>query len=65
MTTDRELRACANTLIQQHGAEGWFASSTRAEQLLAAGELEGHRTFVRILDRINQLEGLTPAIRVH
>lgn len=65
MTTDRELWACANTLLQQHGAGAWFAASTRADELLAAGELEGHRTFIQILDRIIQLQALAPAGAVH
>ena len=65
MMTDRELWACANTLMQQHGANAWFAASTRADELLAAGALDGHGTFLQILNRITQLEALAPDGAVH
>jgi len=57
---EREIWACASQLLKQHGAEAWFFASQRADELFAAGELEGHRTFVRILNRIRQLEALEP-----
>lgn len=62
---EREIWACANLLLKQHGDHAWFAASRRADELLAAGEMEGHRTFVRILGRIKQLEALAPADVVH
>ena len=65
MIDDREIWACANKLIAQHGETAWFAASTRADALLAAGDLDGHRTFMRILDRIRELETVTPAGTVH
>lgn len=65
MIDDREIWACANKLIAIHGETAWFAASRRADALLARGELEGHRTFIRILDRIRQLEVMAPAGRVH
>lgn len=61
MIGDREIWACANQLLKQHGADAWFVASQRADELLAAGELEGHRTFVRISNRIRQLEALEPS----
>jgi hypothetical protein len=36
-----------------------FASAhagLRADELLAGGDVEGHHTWIRILERINQLE---------
>jgi hypothetical protein len=61
MIEDREIWASANLLLKQHGADAWFVASQRADELFAAGEMEGHRTFVRILNRIRQLEALEPA----
>lgn len=65
MIRDREIWACANTLLQQHGDNAWFVASTRADELLAEGDLEGQRSYVRIVDRITQLEKLEPADAVH
>ena len=52
MIDDREIWACANLLIKQHGVDAWWVASQRADELLAAGKMAGHQTFVRILDRI-------------
>jgi hypothetical protein len=59
MIEDREIWACANQFIMQHGSDAWFAAANRADELLAAGEMEGHRTFMRILDRIKHLETMS------
>lgn len=57
---DREIWACASQLLRQHGGDARLIAGQRAEQLLALGEDEGHRTFMRILDRIHILEASTP-----
>jgi hypothetical protein len=62
---EREIWACAHQLIRQHGADAWFHAAQRADALLEQGEMEGHLTFLRILDRIRQLEQLTPSDAVH
>jgi hypothetical protein len=65
MIEDREIWACANLLLRQHGSEAWNIASRRAQELLAQGEAEGHRTFARIMDRIRELEAVSPVSRVH
>ncbi|APR53881.1 hypothetical protein CA223_15700 [Sphingomonas koreensis] len=65
MIEDREIWACAHQLMRQHGTEAWFHAAQRADELLASGEIEGHRTFLRILDRIKQLEQLEADSRLH
>lgn len=65
MIEDREIWACAHQLIRQHGADAWFHASQRADALLEQGEIEGHLTFLRILDRIRQLEQIEPRDSVH
>lgn len=65
MIDDREIWACAHELFRQHGADAWFHASQRADALLEQGEMEGHATFLRILDRIRQLEQMTPTGSVH
>nr|WP_315458010.1 hypothetical protein [uncultured Sphingorhabdus sp.] len=53
----RHLWACANTLIEEHGDAAWLFASMRADALLAEGDLEGHRNFMIILDRVATLQG--------
>ena len=65
MIDDREIWACANLLLQQHGDNAWFVVSRRADELLAQGEVEGHRTFWRILARIKELEASNPGGQLH
>jgi len=65
MIDDREIWACANVYLKQHGEHAWFVVSQRADELLAHGEMEGHRTFLRILNRIRLLEAMTPDGSIH
>lgn len=65
MIEDRWIWACADHLIRQHGGDAWLVVSQRADELLDQGEMEGHRTFLRILDRIRQLEDTGPIGSVH
>ena len=61
LSPERHIWACANMLLQQYGNGAWFHAARRADELLVAGDLEGHRTFLAILDRIKQLEQLEPS----
>jgi hypothetical protein len=65
MVDDREIWACANHFLRQHGGDAWLVVSQRADELLAEGEMEGHRTFLRILNRIRQLEQSGPVGALH
>ena len=65
MIEDREIWACANLLLEQQGDDAWFVASQRADELLAQGEMDGHRAFVRVLNRIRALEAMNPAGPVH
>lgn len=65
MIDNREIWACANQLILQHGGDAWLVASQRADELLTQGEMDGHRVFLRILDRIKQLEQIGPVGSVH
>lgn len=60
LTPERHIWACANTLMQQHGNDAWFHASRRADELLAAGDLDGHKMFVAVLSRIKALEQVQP-----
>lgn len=60
LTPQRHIWACANTLIQQYGETAWFQASVRADELLAASDLEGHKMFMAILKRIEDLQRMKP-----
>ena len=55
MIEDREIWACANLLLREHGASAVKAAEARAEELGAEGAPEGERTFRLIADRIRTL----------
>ena len=61
MTPERHIWACANSLLQQHGKYAWFHASQRADALLLAGDLDGNAMYRDILQRIADLENLTPS----
>lgn len=56
--TDWELWACANQQIARFGDMAAVYAAMRADQLLDAGDLAGHRTWTSILHRINELQRL-------
>lgn len=56
MLTDWEPWACANQQIGRHGDMAALSAAMQADQLLEAGDLEGHRTWTSILRRINELQ---------
>lgn len=60
MIEDWEIWACANQLMQSYGDAAGFHAAQRADDLLAANDLGGHRTWLRILKRIEDLDNLDP-----
>lgn len=50
-----ELWACAQHYVQQHQADAPIKAAMRADELLAAGEVEGAHTFIAIVRRIEKL----------
>ena len=64
LTPQRHIWACANSLIQQHGENAWFQASVRADELLAASDLDGHQMFKAILARIEELQRMEPVSSV-
>jgi hypothetical protein len=53
--SDRELWACANHYVQKHHADAPIVAAMRADELLAAGDLDGARNFQAVVRRINEL----------
>ena len=53
---DREIFGCANFMIEEHGEEATFHAALRADELHEAGDLDGQRTWQRIIRAIATLE---------
>nr|WP_294814530.1 hypothetical protein [uncultured Sphingomonas sp.] len=65
MIDDRELWACANLLLRQHGAGAAEIAEARAEALGAGGTPDGQRAFRRIASHIRTLGAIAPVDRPH
>ena len=46
--------------MRQYGEAAAFHAAQRADELIAASDIEGQRTWMRILARIEALERLEP-----
>jgi hypothetical protein len=56
MTSDLDIYRTANTLIERHsdiGAE--MHAAMRADELLAAGDMDGRRVWLRVLEAVLEL----------
>lgn len=59
-----EIWACANQVLANYGEDAELHAARRADELLEAGDMEGHFTWLRILRRIRQLSAPPPG-RLH
>lgn len=59
MIEDRELWACANLLVQQHGDGARAHADTRIAALSDEGDRKGVATWQAIASRIEQLGVMT------
>ena len=55
MISDRELWACAQQMIKQHGGKADEAVAERVAELAKKGDAEGVATWRAIADRIDRL----------
>jgi hypothetical protein len=55
MIPEWELWACAHHFIRRHGDDAAIIAGLRADELLAASDFEGLRTYQAIITRINRL----------
>lgn len=54
--SDRDIDATALQVLKRHGASAAYYAASRADELLAAGDLEGARTWRRILAAIERMQ---------
>ena len=55
VTSNLDIYRAAKLLIDQHGDEAAVHAAMRGDELLAAGDMEGKATWVRILTAIDVL----------
>ena len=55
MTSDLDIYRSANELIKQHGDAADIEAAMRADERLAAGDMEGEAVWLRIVKAIEKL----------
>ncbi len=55
MTSDLDIYRSANELIKQFGDAADIEAAMRADQYLAAGDMEGEAVWIRIVKAIEEL----------
>ncbi len=55
MTSDLDIYRSANELIKQHGEAADIEAAMRADERLAAGDMEGEAVWLQILKAIAEL----------
>jgi hypothetical protein len=61
MMDDADIWRAVNLLAKHYGADAALAAAQRAEELLAAGDVNGFAVWKRILDAAAELTRTTPA----
>ncbi len=67
MTSDIDIYRCANELIEQYGDAADIEAAMRADERLAAGDMEGEAVWLRIVKAIEELlsEERPEGVKVH
>ncbi len=55
VTSDLDIYRSANELIEQHGEDAPIHAAMRADERLAAGDMEGEAVWLRIVKAIEEL----------
>ncbi len=55
MTSNLDIYRAANELIKQHGEDAPIEAAMRADERLAAGDMEGEAVWLRIVKAIEEL----------
>jgi hypothetical protein len=61
MIHDIDIWRAANLLVKRHGADAALTAAWRADDLLAAGKVEGCVTWKRIFEAVAELSRTKPA----
>ncbi len=60
MNRDKEIYGIANTFIRKHGEDAVIEAAMRADALLGAGDLDGQRVWLRVIEAIKEMYGPSP-----
>ena len=60
MTSDLDIYRSANALIKQHGDRAELHAAMRADELLEAGDMDGRRVWLRVLEAVRELTSREP-----
>ncbi len=63
MTSDLDIYRSAHELIKQYGDAADIEAAMRADECLAAGDMEGEAVWLRILKGIEELRQREPGDR--
>jgi len=64
--TDLDIYRSAKALIDQHGEfEAELHAAQRADELLEAGDMDGRRVWLRVLDAVRDITSREPSGAVH
>ena len=60
MTTDLDIYRSAKLMIDQHGDEAPIHAAMRADELMAAGDMDGYAAWKRIVGVVDDLLRVEP-----
>ncbi len=60
-----DIWRAAKLLVDQHGTDSPIRAAQRADELLAAGDIEGRAVWLRILSAFGELLSAKPRSPVH
>jgi hypothetical protein len=55
MVTDLDIYRVAKLLIDQRGADARWVAAIRSDELLEQGDIEGQKTWIRILKAVRAM----------
>src|SRR5262245_62019100 len=56
MISERDIWTAANMLVKRYGADAKLEAGKRADELLADGDMEGQRVWLRIIRAVEELQ---------
>ncbi len=63
MTSHLDIYRSANELIKQHGEAADIEAAMRADECLAAGDMEGEAVWLRVVKAVEELRQREPGDR--
>ena len=60
-----DIYRAAKLLIDQHGQDADLFACKRADELLDAGDIEGQRVWLRIIEAVKELQNVEPGRVLH